>query len=462
MSDESAPSRSEARRTRAARELFSGLAPALGLNISVSLWDGSRVPLGGDLETKLAISIASPGVLGSLLRRPTLENLVRQYALGGIALEGGDILEFVDALTEKPDHRQKVGAGDIVRLARTAFPLLLARHSTQALAHGFSGETTGRRQGQRSNKDFIQFHYDLSNDFYALFLDPEMQYSCGYFTDWSNTLEQCQLDKLEMICRKLRLAPGQRLLDIGCGWGGLICYAAQHYGVSAHGVTLSQRQHDFAVEKIERLGLTDQVRVELIDYTEVDGCYDKISSIGMFEHIGRRNFTIYWGTIWRLLRDRGVVLNHGIASRAKPTRRRARRISPEKKLLHKYIFPGSELASIGHTLATMEHVGFEIHDVEGLREHYALTARAWCERLSRRRDEAIAAVGPERYRLWLAYLAGVSRGFHNGSMLIFQAVATKHQGHGPSGMPPTRHHLYTEKEGEVQIGGAPRYTSSAA
>jgi len=442
MSDSNTRSPSDVRSAKAARNLFAALAPAIGLRVSISLWDGSRIPLTSEADAELTISIASPGVLGSLLRRPTLENLVRQYALGGIALTGGNILEFVDALTEKPSNRARLGAADIAGLARKAFPLLFARHSSAALEHVFSGDTTGRRESQRKNKDFIQFHYDLSNDFYALFLDPEMQYSCGYYTDWSNSLEQCQLDKLEMICRKLRLAPGEHLLDIGCGWGGLICYAAQHYGVHAHGVTLSQRQHDFAVEKLERLGLKGRVRVDLIDYADVDGRYDKISSIGMFEHVGLRNFPTYFGTIWRLLRNRGLLLNHGIASRAKPTRRRARRISAEKKLLHKYIFPGSELSSIGHSLEAMEHVGFEIHDVEGLREHYALTARAWCERLSARREEAIAAVGPARYRLWLAYLAGASHGFHNGSMLIFQAVATKHEGHGPSGMPPTRRDLF--------------------
>jgi cyclopropane-fatty-acyl-phospholipid synthase len=435
---------SDARRLRAARELFELLAPALELGISIRLWDGSRVALGSDVDPRLAISIAGPGVLGSLLRRPTPETLVREYATGGIDLSGGEILEFIEALGSRGASRSRLSKVGIVTALRRALPLIFARHGAQELEHGFGGETTGRRESQRDNRDFIQFHYDVSNEFYALFLGQEMQYSCAYFTDWENSLEQAQLDKMEMICRKLHLEPGECLLDVGCGWGGLICYAAQKYGVEAHGVTLSAEQCKFAREKVLRLGLEDRVRVDLVDYASLDGQYDKIASIGMFEHIGLRNLPRYFDTLYRLLRNRGILLNHGIASRSKPTRRRRRRITPEKRLLQKYIFPGSELTNIGHTLQAMEHAGFEVHDVEGLREHYARTARAWCERLSERGEEASRLVGLERYRLWLAYTAGVTRGFCNGSMLIFQAVATKHEGHGPSGLPPTRRGLYED------------------
>ena len=433
---------SDKRRKRAARELAERLAPLVRLPFSLELWDGSRVALGSATESPLAIRIESAGVLGALLRRPTPETLLREYATGGVDLVGGPILEFMAALDARNGPRRKLRDVGLGRALRSALPLLLTPRPSARLAHGFRGDATGRRQARRRNQDFIRFHYDVSNAFYSLFLGEEMQYSCGYFTDWDNGLDQAQLDKLEMICRKLRLAPGERLLDVGCGWGGLVCYAAQKYGVQAHGVTLSQAQAEYARDKAERLGLSDRVRIDLVDYSELDGSYDKIASIGMFEHVGLANFPRYFGTLARLLRDRGILLNHGIASRSKPTRRRQRRISPEKRLLQKYIFPGSELTSVGHTLQAMEHAGFEVHDVEGWREHYARTARAWCERLSQRREEGIELVGRERYRLWLAYLAGVTRGFSNGSMLIFQAVATRHRGHGPSGLPPTRGALY--------------------
>ncbi len=269
-----------------------------------------------------------------------------------------------------------------------------------------------------------------------------MQYSCGYFTDWNNSLEQAQQDKLEMICRKLRLQPGEKFLDIGCGWGGLLCYAARNYGVTAHGVTLSQRQYDFATAKIRRLGLENQVTVELKDYADLTGTYDKVASIGMFEHVGIANFPTYFRKVNDLLRDRGVFLNHGITRRAKASRRNFRRITPEKRLILKYIFPGSELDHVGHVQESMEAFGFEIHDVEGWRWHYSLTTRFWCQRLHERRDEAIALVGPERYRLWAAYLAAVSINFADGPLRIYQILATKHASKGPSGLPPTRADLY--------------------
>jgi cyclopropane-fatty-acyl-phospholipid synthase len=429
-----------ARQLAAARESLEHVAEALDARFSVELWDGSRVPLGKNVHPELRVAIQGPGVIGSLLRRPTLDNIVRHYATGRIDIRGGDLIDFFD-VARMQGSRGKLKQVRKGLLLRNALPFLFAPAEKAETRHAYAGDEEGR-SSQRANQDYIQFHYDLGNDFYKLFLDGEMQYSCGYFTDWNNSLEQAQHDKLDMICRKLRLQPGERMLDIGCGWGGLVCHAAQHYDVQAHGVTLSQEQHDFCQEKIRRLGLEDKVRVELRDYTTLDGQYDKIASIGMYEHVGIANYPKYFGKINSLLRDRGILLNHGITRPAKASRKRFKKIRPEQRLILKYIFPGGELDHVGHTCESLETCRFEVHDVEDWREHYAQTTRLWCQRLSARQEEAIVLVGPERFRLWIAYLAGVSYAFIDGSARIYQVVASKHAARGRAELPPTRADLY--------------------
>lgn len=424
------------------KQILNTVADPLDLNVSVRLWNGDVVPLGKEADGKHIIGLSGPGVVGALMRRPTLETLVRLYATGHVSFEGGDLIEFSEAFRTKRSNRKRLQEISKRMLVTRTLPFMFAKTQATDLNHGYNEDIVGRSETKRDNTEYIQFHYDVGNEFYQLFLDPEMQYTCGYFTDWNNSLEQAQQDKLDMICRKLRLAPGERMLDIGCGWGGLICHAARNYGVKSHGITLSQAQHDFAKAKIERLGLTDQVTVEICDYADHVGSYDKISSIGMSEHIGVANYPRYFDKINSLLVDRGVMLNHAIARRAKKSKRAAARIRPERKFLLKYIFPGSELTPVGMTTDFMENSGFEIHDVESWREHYALTTKFWCQRLSANQDEAIRLVGAERYRLWVAYLAGASGGFTNGSIKLFQVVATKRAGKGLSGMPPTREHLY--------------------
>ena len=443
---------SERKYLDAARRIFTHLAETADANISIRLWDGSSIPLGDNASEQWNISIKGPEVLGAILRRPTLENLLRQYAAGGIDFNGGDLIDFYEVLRTRGSRTKGVSSGQIKKrlnkgyLLRQALPLLFAKKNTARLNHQFQGDDSGRIQSARDEKSFIQFHYDLSNDFYQLFLDPEMQYSCGYFTSWTEDLAQAQQNKLDMICRKLRLQPGERFLDIGCGWGGLLCHAVQHFQVIGHGVTLSQRQYDFAVEKIHRLGLADRITIELRDYREITGEYDKIASIGMYEHIGIANYSAYFQKLNALLRDRGMLLNHGITRRAKHSRKQFARITPGRRFILKYIFPGSELDHIGHTLSKMEACGFEVHDVEAWREHYARTTMLWCRRLESNREEAIKLVGEERYRMWIAYLAGVSYAFQDGSLRIFQTVATRHGRKGPSAMPPTREHLYGERD----------------
>jgi len=431
---------SDQNRLTAARRLFEHIGELINARYSIRLWDGSMIPLGRNIDTDFFIAINGPGVIGALLRRPTYENLLIHYVKGHIDLNG-DLTEFIAVAREKRP-KEKLKKLNKFFLFRQVLPLLLTPTGKVTTQHKYQDDEVGRRESRRDNKYFIQFHYDISNDFYALFLGSEMQYSCGYFTHQDNSLDQAQHDKLDMICKKLRLKPDEKLLDIGCGWGGLICHAAQNYGVRAHGVTLSQKQVDYAMEKIKRLGLEDRVTVELRDYSTIEDTYDKIASVGMFEHIGIANIKRYFQKINTLLRDRGILLNHGLSRHAKPTRRAVRRIRPERRLLLKYIFPGSELDNVGHTIDLLEICGFEVHDVEALREHYALTTRHWYRRLMARKEKATEFVGMEKFRLWALYLAGVSTGLADGSIHICQIVATKHSAKGASGLPLTRTDLY--------------------
>ena len=421
----------------AARDIFGHVGERLDAPFCMELWDGSVVPLGPNADPDLRIRLAGPGVIAAIVKRPSLETIIRQYATGGVDFVGADMLTFIEKARAKK-IRVKPRHLPIAYLVRRGLPFFFAPVPAATTSQPFRG---------RSDADFIRFHYDLGNDFYALFLDPEMQYSCAYFTDWDNPLEQAQADKIDIICRKLRLAPGERFLDIGCGWGGLLCHAAARYGVSAHGVTLSEEQYDYTRAKVKRLGLEGQVTVALDSYENVAGQFDKIASIGMYEHVGIANYPRYFGTLNRLLRDRGLLLNHGITRRARASRRRFRHDTPERRLMQKYVFPGFELDHIGHSLESMEAAGFEVHDVEGWREHYARTCRLWHQRLAAQAEAATALVGREKYRIWLAYLAGVSYAFADGSLRIFQTVASKHAAKGASGMPPTRSHLYAEDDG---------------
>ncbi|MGE0378465.1 MAG: class I SAM-dependent methyltransferase [Planctomycetaceae bacterium] len=429
------------RQVRAAKTFLEHLAGQLNAPISVRLWDGTTIALSNNVRPELVLSISGPGVIGSLLRRPTPDNLLRHYARKQIDFHGADLYTFLDAARVR-HSRQKSRRIPKTVLARSVASFLFTPSESTDVDHRYAGDELGHRRRQGENKDFIQFHYDISNEFYALFLDPEMVYSCAYFTDWNNSLEQAQQDKLDMICRKLRLQPGERFLDIGCGWGALVCHAARHYGVQAHGITLSERQLASARKKVARLGLQKQVTLELRDYQHLEGQWDKIASIGMVEHVGIANMQAYMHKVRELLPDRGMFLNHGLTRPAKANRRKFRRMRPERRLLAKYIFPGGELDHIGHMLETMEAAGLEVHDVEGWRDHYALTCKLWCQRLSDQQDEAIRHVGEERYRMWILYLAGVSMAIRDGSACIFQTVSSNRASKGISGMPPTRSHLY--------------------
>jgi cyclopropane-fatty-acyl-phospholipid synthase len=419
-----------------AKDIFRHVGERIDAPFSVELWDGSVTPLGPHADPNLRIRINGAEAIGAIMRRPNLETVLRQYAEGGIDFAGADMLAFIEMGRAKK-VRLRPSQFRKIYLMLKLLPFLAARGQKAPAAKAFRDAG-----GKRDDSAYIRFHYDVGNDFYALFLDPEMQYSCAYFRDWQNSLEAAQHDKLDMICRKLRLQPGERFLDVGSGWAGLLCHAARNYRVTAHGVTLSEEQFAFTQAKVRALGLEGQVTVELKSYEALDGEFDEIASIGMYEHVGIANYPAYFGKLNRLLRDRGMLLNHGITRRAKASRRGFGRIGPERRLILKYVFPGSELDHIGHSLESMEAAGFEIHDVEGWREHYARTCRLWHQRLVANEAKAVDLVGREKYRIWIAYLAGVSFAFADGSLRIYQTVATKHGRKGASGMPLTREHLY--------------------
>jgi cyclopropane-fatty-acyl-phospholipid synthase len=285
----------------------------------------------------------------------------------------------------------------------------------------------------------ISHHYDVGNEFYALFLDPLMVYTCAYYREPDGKLEQAQQDKLDLVCRKLRLQRGETLLDIGCGWGALSIWAAQHYGVRAHGVTLAGRQAAFAAERIAREGLGDRCRVEYRDFWALpeDARYDKIAAIGVIEHIGIANYSRFFGRVRRFLHDGGLYLNHGIHHEFHWRR------TSQTDFLYRHVFPNGDLTGVSETMTEIERARWEILDVENLRLHYARTCRQWVERLQARADEARALAGEKTYRTWLLYLVCSSVAFETGSIGLWQFLMQKQWDRTRGSAPRTREDLYT-------------------
>jgi cyclopropane-fatty-acyl-phospholipid synthase len=429
----------------AAKRIVARVAREVNADLSLELWTGEVLPLGATARDDIRLRIASPDAVRRLLFKPKLLTVFELYATGDIDVVGGSPMEAM----RRWDHLQVLKAAKSLNkwaLAKDLLPFLLGGKGAGRLTKGEAYDTTkiaAKADAGRKDMELIQFHYDVSNRFYGLFLDPEMVYSSAYFQDDNTSLEDAQLAKLDMICKRLRLKQGDHMLDVGCGWGALICHAVAKYGVTAHGVTLSKAQFDFVTEKINRLGIADKIKLELKDYREIEGeeVYDKIAQIEMFEHLGIDNHDRHFLFMHKLLKPRGLYLHQASTRRATRDISKFRSPTAYQDVITRYIFPGGELDHIGMTVTNLERLGFEVHDVEGWREHFQKTCRLWAERLYARKDEAIAEIGWPRTRLWLLYFALFSVAFERGTTCVFQTLASKRRT-GASGLPWTRRDLY--------------------
>jgi cyclopropane-fatty-acyl-phospholipid synthase len=403
-------------------------------DFAISFWDGSRWPAENG-TARFTLIVRHPDALRRMLRPNANDlSLSEAYISGDLEVEG-------DLEAAMPVANYLVGRNwPAVTMLRIGKSLLrLPRLDRLWRKDAQPAKLSGQLHSMERDRQAVAYHYDVSNDFYALWLDEQMVYSCAYFATADEGLETAQARKLDYLCRKLRLRPGERLLDIGCGWGGLVIHAARKYGVNALGITLSKKQAELANERIARAGLQRQCRVEVSDYRDLEetGAFEKIVSVGMFEHVGESQLPLYFQHVWQLLCPGGVFLNHGIANRPS---------DPNPKgstFQNRYVFPDGELVPINVTLRCAEEAGFEVRDVESLREHYVLTLRHWARRLELHREEALQLVNEPTYRVWRLFLPGSAYGFAAGLLNVFQAVLLKPE-EGRSGFPLTRADWYRE------------------
>ena len=409
-------------------ELFGGDATH---RVGVRLWDSTPWP--DDAPRPATVVLKHPGALSEMFLPGSELGLGEAYLYDDFDVEGD--IEAVFDLAEALDQAT-LGWTRKLRIARD----LLRLPAGQGRQPGRRGpaKLKGRRHSVERDRQAVTYHYDVSNDFYALWLDRHMVYSCAYFTTPDDDLDTAQERKLDYICRKLRLQSGQRLLDVGCGWGGLVIHAAQHYGADVTGITLSQPQADLANERIAAAGLAGRCRVLVRDYREMDepGGYDALVSVGMFEHVGAALLPTYFTRTWQLLNPGGVFLNHGIANTTTGQPRRGPSFSDT------YVFPDGELVPISTTLRVAEESGFEVRDVESLREHYALTLRHWVRRLEAHHDQALQFVDEPTYRVWRLFTSGSAHGFSAGRLNVYQALLVRPGERGQSGLPLTRADWY--------------------
>ena len=390
--------------------------------VAVRSYDGACF---GPEDAKATLVVRSPDALRRIVTRPGELGFARAYVAGDIELEG-DVWELFALQERIPSPRlTPVQTARLVRLvgARNLRPLAPPPEEAPRRRFGI--------HSPRGDRDAISHHYDVSNRFYELVLGPSMTYSCAVWPEEDATLEEAQAAKYELICRKLALEPGMRLLDIGCGWGGMVRYAAEHYGVTAVGITISTEQAEWAQRSVTEAGLEDRVEIRLQDYREIDdGPFDAVSSIGMFEHVGERRLGEYFGAAWALVRPGARFLNHAIS---RPSTAGRARIDANS-FVGRYVFPDGELLEVGRVVSAMQDSGFEVRHVESLREHYDRTLRAWVANLQGRWDEAVREVGEARARIWLLYMTGSADGFAGNRIAVHQVLGVRPD-RGVSGMP---------------------------
>ncbi|HYX45008.1 MAG TPA: cyclopropane-fatty-acyl-phospholipid synthase family protein [Acidimicrobiales bacterium] len=377
--------------------------------VAFECWDGSRL---GPARTPVTVVVRSPDALRRILGAPGELGFARAWVVGDIDVQGDlyAALALGDTVPSLKLTPRQIGAA--LRLLGVGGLRPLPPPPEEA-------RLRGRRHGPRRDAAAVVHHYDVSNAFYGMVLGPSLTYSCAVWEHAAATLEEAQAAKHELICRKLELGAGMRLLDVGCGWGSMLLHAARRHGVQAVGVTLSAHQADLARRRVADAGLADRVEIRVQDYRDVDdGPYDAISSIGMFEHVGRARLGEYFSRLRALLRPGGRVLNHGISRPPGGQSRFSRR-----GFLGRYVFPDGELHAVGSVISAMQDSGLEVRHMESLREHYARTLRAWVANLEAHWDAAVAEVGERRARIWRLYMAASALGFEHGDAQVHQILA---------------------------------------
>jgi cyclopropane-fatty-acyl-phospholipid synthase len=398
----------------------SDIRERVNLSLRADLWGEYQFDFGHFTQPSVTLRVVDAEVMPMLLT-PSLDNLGQLYVEGKLDIEGRlhDVIECAYALA---------GA-----------TLTEASHLMRVVRH-FSHSKT-------DDKNSIAYHYNVSNDFYRLWLDRNMVYSCAYFEQGNEDLDAAQIKKLDHILTKIQLEPGQKLLDIGCGWGALVLRAARKYGARCTGITLSEQQYEYAREQVERAGLSDRVEIRLQDYRELDGAFDRITSVGMFEHVGYKNLIDYFRIIRRLLRPDGVVMNHGITS-TDPDGGETSHGGGE--FIDRYVFPQGELPHLSQVARSMQIAGLEVIDVENLRRHYAHTLTLWSERFEAETARIRTLIDDKTYRIWRVYLAGCAHAFAVDGVSIYQ-ILCRQAGSAATGLPWSRRYMYSPREASASL-----------